>query len=286
MSSEGILEKLSSIQNMDVKKVYILIILGVVIPTLFPLGLPVAISEPTKEIYDMVNALEPGSLVLFAVDLHPVTMPECYGAMMALMEHIFSLEDVRLICTTRGTMGSDILVMGMETVYGGSHQIPGKEYGVDYVIMPYIPGGETFVAQLASDPQAVYTLDYFYDPIDEIPLFSEFQDGSDIDLVVEFCHGPQFYDYLRHFNAAYETPIAISVVAYIYAEVMPYYATGQFVGYMVGLRGAGEYEKLVGKPGIALAGADALSGSYAWIITIILVGNIASLIKKSSGGEA
>lgn len=285
MSSDSIIDKLANIQNMGEKTVYILIILGVLIPTVIPLGLPVAISEPTREIYQYINSLEPGSTVLFAVDIGAVTMPECYGAMIAVMRHIFSLEGIRLICTTRGTMGSDLLAMGMRDTYGGPFNIPGKEYGTDYIVLPYIPGAETWVAQLATDPQSIYTLDYFYNPVEELPLFAEFHDGSDIDLIVEFCHGPQFYDYIRHFNAAYGTPIAISVVAYIYAEVMPYYATGQFIGYMVGLRGAGEYEKLVGKPGVALAGADALSGSYAWIIAVILIGNIMNFVKKAGGNE-
>lgn len=283
MSSDSLLDRIAGIQDMGEKWVYLLIIIGVIVPTLVPLNMPVAISEPTRAVYNYINALEPGSIVIFAVDLHPVTMPECFGAMMAVMQHIFSLADVRIIATTRGTMGSDILMMGMNTVYGGLN-VPGKEYGVDYIVMPYIPGGETYVAQLAQDPQSMYTQDYFYNFVEDLPLFQEFQNGADIDLIVEFCHGPQFYDYLRHFNAAYGTPIAISVVAYIYAEVMPYYATGQFIGYMVGLRGAGEYEKIVGKPGIALQGADALSGSYAWIIAVIIIGNIANLLKKTSGG--
>lgn len=286
MSSKSVLDKLADIQSMNPRWIYMLIILGVVIPTLIPLGLPMTISKPTKDVYDYISSLKRGSIVLFAQDSVFVTLPETYGAVTAMVRHIFSLEGVRLFFATQTNVGNDILVQIIRELYGGTFNVPGKKYGVDYIIMPYIPGGETFVAQLARDTQAIYTLDYFGNPVSSLPLFAEIHNGADITLLIEICVGPQFYWYIRYFNAAYGTKCAVAVVAYIYTEVLPYYNTGQFIGYMVGLRGAGEYEKLVGKPGLALAGADALSGSYIWIMAVIFIGNIANALRKISGRGA
>jgi len=68
--------------------------------------------------------------------------------------------------------------------------------------------------------------------------------------------------------------IAAAATALIATQVMPYLKSGQMVGMLTGLRGAAEYENLIGKPGEAVAGMDAQSVAHVAIILVILVGNI------------
>lgn len=51
-------------------------------------------------------------------------------------------------------------------------------------------------------------------------------------------------------------------------------AAGQLKGLVVGLRGGGEYEKLINKPGEATAGLDAISTTHILIFICVILGNI------------
>jgi hypothetical protein len=52
---------------------------------------------------------------------------------------------------------------------------------------------------------------------------------------------------------------------------------------MGGLRGAAEYEALLGRRGVATAGMDAQSATHALIIVLILVGNVGYLASRRRG---
>jgi len=49
-----------------------------------------------------------------------------------------------------------------------------------------------------------------------------------------------------------------------------------------GLRGAAEYEKLINAPGIATKLMDAQSLAHLLIITLIVLGNVAFVVKQRS----
>ncbi len=71
-------------------------------------------------------------------------------------------------------------------------------------------------------------------------------------------------------------------------EIMPNLQAGQIVGIVAGMRGAAEYEIMVGKPGTAVAGMDAQSFAHVLIMLLIIVGNVGYILtrKKPSTGQA
>lgn len=53
-----------------------------------------------------------------------------------------------------------------------------------------------------------------------------------------------------------------------------YYSAGQLNGLLGGMKGAAEYEKLVGRPALAITGMGAQSIAHLLIIFLVLIGNI------------
>jgi len=54
----------------------------------------------------------------------------------------------------------------------------------------------------------------------------------------------------------------------------PYHDSGQIVGFLGGLKGAAEYEALVGAPGEGIRGMDAQTISHLFIVLMIILGNV------------
>lgn len=282
MSSVGLFEKITNIQKIGDRWIYFLFVLGIVIPTIVPLGLPITVSEPTIKIYDFINSLEPGSIVVFQGGIMPLAVPELYTAMKGLLRHVFSIPGVRVyLPASGGTYGVEILIRAMSEIWGDPRNIPGKVYGEDYVILPYMRYGTSV---LALNPQSIWSFDYYGTPVEQIPLYMDYSRGSDAALAIHFCIGPAFTQWVNYFYILEGTKLVMPTYGYIYTELLPYYTTEQIVGYMVGLRGGAEYEKLMGAKGESIAATDALSGTYIWILVIVLIGNVGNAIKKLSGG--
>ena len=68
--------------NIDARVIYIILMIGVVVPLLNPLGLPIPVSEPTRSSYNLINSLPAGSIVLVATEYTAGSLGEVgiYGA--------------------------------------------------------------------------------------------------------------------------------------------------------------------------------------------------------------
>ena len=63
-------------------------------------------------------------------------------------------------------------------------------------------------------------------------------------------------------------------------EMMPLIQSRQVLAGVLGMKGAAEYEVLIGHPGTATAGMDAQSFSHALIIVFIIVGNLGYIFTR------
>jgi len=72
----------------------------------------------------------------------------------------------------------------------------------------------------------------------------------------------------------YNVPLAIGVTGVMATDYYPYWQTGQIFGLLGGLKGAAEYETLVGTPGKAVEGMKVQMVAHLIIIFFIIVGNI------------
>jgi hypothetical protein len=60
----------------------------------------------------------------------------------------------------------------------------------------------------------------------------------------------------------------------------PYIQSGQLVGLLAGMKGAGEYEQLIEKPGLGLAGMAAQSSVHVAVIVFIILANVFYFIDR------
>ncbi len=63
-------------------------------------------------------------------------------------------------------------------------------------------------------------------------------------------------------------------------DYYPYLQSRQLIGLLNGMKGAAEYEKLVGAPGDGMRGMAAQSGGQFLIIGLVIFGNIIFIITR------
>jgi hypothetical protein len=269
---------LSRLGRMDRRFIYVIILIAVSIPLLRPMGLPLSLSSETKLFYDYVNSLGPGAPVVLAFDLQPGALPELYPQMLAILQHL-KVRQTRIICVAFMAEGAMIAQNALSDAFGSTSTNP--NYGKTFVNLGYIAGAETGIAAFAKNVKGAAPQDYYGKPTAGMEVLSGVDTAKDFSLVIEFAYGtPGIPEMMRQMQSPYGVKIAAAATALIATQVMPYLKTGQVVGMLTGLRGAAEYENLIGKPGSAVAGMDAQSVSHVVIIIAIFLGNIGYYYEK------
>ena len=74
-------------KTLDRRWIFLLIFLGVALPLIFVIGLPIEISENTQMVYDLVENTSNGAHVLYSFDYDPASMPELHPMAKAMVRH-------------------------------------------------------------------------------------------------------------------------------------------------------------------------------------------------------
>jgi hypothetical protein len=264
------------IRRIDRRFIFVLIFIAVAWPLIQPMRLPIDVSPPVQGIYDAIEAVPPGSIVMLGGDYSPDSMPELQPMVETFVRHAFS-RDLRVLIACLWP-ASPPLVERVTTPLAAEF---GKEYGVDYVNLGYMAGGiVTLLGMGASIPNTVPT-DYGGTPVGEIPMMEGVENFDQIALVMEVSAGtPGTREWVQQVQSRFGVTLASGVTAVSAPNFYPYIQSGQLVGLLGGLKGAAEYETLVGAPADATKGMDAQSIVHALIVFFIILGNVIYFVTR------
>jgi hypothetical protein len=271
-----------ALQNVDRRIWYVLLLLSLFFPLVKPLGLPLSISGEARTVYETIEALPSGSVVIVSPSYSPGTDAEMWPQHAGVMQHLMrkGVKIIQVNLTLESIMYS---VRAAET-YAPKYNY---KMGVDHVIMPYKAGLDVVIASMGRDIHALYTEDYYQTPASQLPLMQSIRGIQDIALIVDFMPGNTLVDYIKQIGSVYNIPITGGVTGVCIPTMMPYVMSGQCLGLLGGMRGAAEYELLINAPGTAIGGMDAQSLSHLLIIVAIALGNVGLLASRGArkGGD-
>jgi len=259
----------SKLQRIDRRILYWILFVGLMVPFIRPIGLPIVVTPSTRDLYEGLRQVEEGDVVVLSISSGVSAWPECLPGMVAAVK-ILVQQKAKII-------GWTTFVDGPITWDKIVSEVPGlKEYtyGEDYVWFGYFAGGETAVAQLARDIRSVFTADYYGTPIDELPIMENVNDVHDIRLVLSSDTGDVCDYYIRQWNTPYGTPVAEIGIAMLGSSYMPFYKAGILFGMSVGVRGGAELEKLINEPGDATIRMDAINMSHVLVVIAVILANV------------
>lgn len=279
----SILEKL---QNINRRYIYLLAWVFVLFPLLFPLGLPVPIGRESKAWKEYIENIPSDSTIIVTMDYGVSGMPELYPMTVATMHHLWTdtaSKNFKIIVVATWNQGPLVFDTLLDQMNPASTY--GVVYGEDWIELGWIPGSETGMAALATDMWSQTPKDFLENrPLSEYPIMENIKTAEDIDLVVSFETGtPGLPEWLRQWNTPYGTPFIVGCIGVSVPGMAPYLASGQLAALMPGLTASGEYELLIGRPGLAVSGLDAVSMSHLLVVLLVVVGNIAFFASKSKG---
>ncbi len=252
--------------NIDKRVLFVLLIVVVLIPLARPMGLPVSVSHWTQDAFGVIDRLKSGDTVIIDIDYYVDGAPDVEPILVAVLEHILP-RGVKVIFTgikDHAPMIADKLMRTWEQ--------RGKKYGVDYVNLGYVAGGETGLSAYARDLKKAYPRDFKGNSTDTLPMLAKVNGVADIQMFMFFSDGGP--DIHTRQISQYKVPIVTGLITVSAPRAEPFVQSKQLAGLIIGLRGAAEYETLMKKPGSAIAGMDAQSMGHLLMILFIVFANL------------
>lgn len=279
MEAKSKMSIVKKVQNLDTRIIYLLAWLFVLFPLINPLGLPIPISNDARTWYNYVeNEVNDGDTVVFSLMYGTSGMPELFPMSVATMKHILE-KDVTIVVVTFWVEGPLVFNTLLGQVDPADY---GKVYGEDWINLGYIPGGETAMGSLATSFQNTVANDYVDGrPLSSFSIMDNIRTANDIDLIISFETGtPGTSEWLRQWNTPFGVPQITGCIGVSVPGMIPYVNSGQLSALMPGLTVSAEYEILLSKPGLAVAGVDAVSTSHLLVVLLVILGNIAYFMTK------
>ena len=277
----SILEKLG---NMDRRIIFILIALSVIIPLTLNLIFPNPVgAEPSRDMYEYVDALPEGCDILLSFDYDPSTMPELQPMAIALVTHLMN-KNINVVGMALWPQGASL---GQEVMSSVADSL-GKVQYEDWCNLGYKTGGGIMIVRLGSSMNAVFPTDRDNLPWDEIPMLEHISDLTSFDLIITLSAGdPGVPAWVMMAGDRFGVPVGGGCTAVSAPQFYAYLQTGQMVGLLGGLKGAADYETLVGiQEGPAVQGMAPQSVAHLVIMLFIIIGNVAYFSeKKKKGGR-
>lgn len=262
------LEKVGNAVN---RVLFLAPILLIVASVLMPIRVPISVSEPTKDFFESIDSLPPGSVVAVSFSGSLKSLEDQEAQFIAVWKILFQ-RDLRVLFYPTSPDGLIILDSHLgERVKPEDY---GKVYGEDYVRLGYAPLEEAGQASFALSIRSVYSTDHEGRPLDELPMMGDVDGHEDIDLLIFQASGRNDVSWaVRQWAAPFDTPLIVMTTSNMGPLVTVYYP-GQIMGFVSGLQGGREL-KVIG--GLADEGAmisDARSLPIIALVVVVILGNI------------
>ena len=256
--------------------VFLYVAIAITLPLFMVFEQEIIVTESTRQVYNTLVELSPGSKVLVSFDYDPASSPELQPMAEAFLAECFR-RDLRVIMVALWAPGALQANIAIDTVMSrlglDSTELV---YGEDYCNLGYQAGREFVIQRMGTSFEAMFGTDVRGTPYRQIPLVRNVRNFSDIDYSFNISAGfPGTVEWVQVAVARFGLKLGAGNTAVQAPQVYPYLRAGQMVGLLAGMSGAAEFEKLVGIKAEATTYMLAQTFAHVIVIAFIIIGNVA-----------
>lgn len=277
------MELFEKLMKLDRRWVYLLLIIVCVWAYGSSFSVPILVMPEVQTIYDRVESLPEGSVVLVAIDYDPNALAELHPMTYAIVEQCWR-KKVKIIFTALSMNGPGMCVQALRDItdsvsvdkeYNGV-MYEGREIvnGVDYCFLGYKPYYAIVILGMGQAFKLPFPTDYYGTPLDEVPMMKSIINYDQVDLVIDISGGNITDAWISYGQGRFGFDLALGLTGVMTAQYYPFLGSGQVIGIMGGLLGAAQYEKLTDNPGRGKDGMRVQLPAHLVIIMFIVMGNV------------
>jgi hypothetical protein len=270
--------------NLDRRWVYLVIGVVVVVTAIWSFAVPLYVTPEARSVYDFVDGLVPGEVLMIGVDYAPEVMAELHPMAYAITRQCFARDGKLLLCCLHQN-GPGMV----EQVIAQVAEEYDKVNGVDYVYLGYKPYPGITILAMGQNFRIPFPEDYYGTPLDSLPMMRNMTNFDNVKAIINISGGSGTEYWINYANGRYNAKLAIGVTGVMTADYYPFLQSGQIFGLIGGMKGAAEYEYLAEKGGYISREKDQLWASKSMpiqttthivIILFIVIGNVGYFMSK------
>ncbi|HEY6084894.1 MAG TPA: hypothetical protein VIU63_05825 [Nitrospira sp.] len=267
--------------KLDRRIIFLVIGICTLLPLLYPVGLPIRISPEVRSVYDYIEALPERSVFLLSADFDPASKPELQPQAIAILRHAFK-KNLRVVVMTLWVTGTGLADQILTQVA----QEAGRTNGTDYVFLGWSPGGSAVIINMGQDIYNAFPSDYGGKSTKGLAVLDGVHSLKDVSYAISLGAGnPGVEAWYLFGKDKYKFELAGGCTGVMAPGLYPLLRSGQINGLIGGLRGAAEYESLIGQKGRAVAGMDAQSATHVAIVVLVIICNVFYFSIRRSGRQ-
>ena len=166
------------LMRLDRRWIFLFLVIVCVITYAFEFEVPILVEREVERIYEFVDSLPPGDIVMIAIDYDPNNMAELHPMAYAIIEQCWRKE-LKVLVTSLSQNGPGMADEALRKI-SDSLRVPktynGVEYpareivnGVDFTFLGYKPYFALVILGMGQDFRLPFPSDYYGNPLDSIP---------------------------------------------------------------------------------------------------------------------
>ena len=276
----------------DTRWIYIMVFAVVYISSLAPIALPVPIVQWSKDFYSVINE---GVTVDFADNprefggveedtrvfiLNSGETSKLWGDMSESVTTVW--KDLRereanvLLWSSSPDNAATLNKYLLPVIYGLEPQNH-PDYGVKFVNLGYVAGGNQLLEQWKDSVLEITPLDAYGNRLDDLPMMSNF---NELKVEADLMIGLDARGLETIYVVRYNTPVLEMGGTDSASYLALSYTAGYFKGMIMGQRGGAEYEILSGIPGNARSYLQNTFTISTIMVIIMIVTNVRYVLNK------
>jgi hypothetical protein len=269
------------LQQIDRRIIYAAVAVLVAIPLYVHFDFRAIPTVPVIALYDKIESLPQDKLVIVSSDWGPDILAECKPQFRCLIEHMMRrrLKFAVMTPLPEGIALAQAVCEELAPKYG-------YVYGRDYVNWGYRPAYLLAILGIVKDIPGTIGSDYQATPLAKLPAMKGVKGVKESVSMCLCVTGSATWGYWTTWvYGQIRTPIGLGVTGIIAPEIFPYLDSGQVSGLMAGMKGAAEYEDLLGEKKDGFKAMKSQNMAHLLVILLIILGNIGFFASRKQAAE-
>ena len=275
MQVKQVAEKLARI---DRRIIYIMVLLATILPFIVGFPQPIHITKESRDLYEWVENIPDSSTIILTFDYYPSTLAEVEPMSRAAIKQCWR-KHLKLVTLSTVPLGgpniAERVLNDMATGWAVEELGVEKIYGVDFINLGYKPDYKAVILGMGDSFRRIYPTDFLGVSLDSFPIMENVDSYDDVEFLYIISDNGIVDEWITIANRQFGIPMGAGVTAVMAPKFYSYLQSRQMVGLLGGMKGASEYEHLIGAEGMATLFMGPQSTVHLIIIFFIILGNAA-----------
>jgi hypothetical protein len=267
-------------EKLDPRYLYAALLIIVIVGLLVPIPLPLAVGPDARGFYDSIENADPNKIALVSTLWSASTQGENRPQTLVIIEHLMR-KRLRFALIAFGDPQSTILA---QEVAEGLARRYRYEYGRDWINLGYRADmAGTLKGIVANLVDTLKTDSIQKRALRDFPVMRGIHNIKDVNVIAEVSASGSYTAWLGLVVGTTDAAFCYAPTSVMAPELYTYIDSGQMKGMLFGIKGAAEYERLLGIKGFTTRAITPVSLSLVLLFVLIGMGNYGMYAARKKG---